>query len=139
MTQGSRNQGSANKDLQRRRVLLVEDEMLVAMVATETLAELGYDVAEASTARSALDQIRTDGAQLEFAVVDLGLPDSPGEALIAEIRSLQPRLPIIVASGYSEDFLRRRIPTKNDIAFLGKPYDLAALQSAIAALKLDAA
>jgi CheY-like chemotaxis protein len=129
--------GSMKQDVQRRRVLLVEDELLVAMVAAETLAELGYDVAEAATARSALDQVTKEGADLEFAVVDLGLPDQPGETLISEIRSLQPRLPIIVASGYSEDYLRRRIAVKNDIAFLGKPYDLVGLQAAIAALRPD--
>jgi DNA-binding response OmpR family regulator len=118
----------------RRRVLLVEDEMLVAMLAADNLAELGYDVAEASTARAAMECVTSGGVGLAFAVVDLGLPDKPGEALIAEMRSCQPDLPIIVASGYGEEFLRRRIAVKKDIAFLGKPYDLAGLKVAIAAL-----
>jgi CheY-like chemotaxis protein len=134
MTQGV-DHGSAPQDPERRRVLLVEDELLVAMTAVDSLNELGYDVAEAATARAALDQVQANGARLEFAVVDLGLPDRPGEALISEIRALQPRLPIIVASGYSEDFVRRRIAVKTDIAFLGKPYDLTSLQAAIATLR----
>src|SRR6266700_440631 len=69
-----------------RRVLLVEDEALVAMVAAETLIELGFDVVEAATARAALDHAGADHAEFEFAVIDLGLPDRPGEELIAELK-----------------------------------------------------
>jgi DNA-binding response OmpR family regulator len=68
-----------------RKVLLVEDEALVAMVAAETLIELGFDVVEAATARAALDHAGADDADFEFAVIDLGLPDRPGEELIAEL------------------------------------------------------
>ena len=38
-----------------RKVLLVEDEALVAMVVADRLVELGFDVVEAATAREALD------------------------------------------------------------------------------------
>ena len=114
-----------------RKVLLVEDESLVAMMASDSLSELGFDVVEASSARAALDRIGAESAQFEFAVVDLGLPDRPGEELIAEIKMLRPDLPIIVASGYSEDVLRTRIKADTGLAFLNKPYDLARLQSAI--------
>ena len=114
-----------------RKVLLVEDESLVAMMASDSLSELGFDVVEASSARAALDRIGAESAQFEFAMVDLGLPDRPGEELIAEIKMLRPDLPIIVASGYSEDVLRARIKADTGLAFLNKPYDLARLQSAI--------
>jgi CheY-like chemotaxis protein len=118
-------------DAASRRVLLVEDESLVAMMASDSLSELGFDVVEASSARAALDRIGAETGQFEFAVVDLGLPDRPGEELIAEIKTLRPDLPIIVASGYSEDILRSRIKVGAGLAFLNKPYDLARLQSAI--------
>ncbi len=114
-----------------RKVLLVEDESLVAMMASDSLSELGFDVVEASSARAALDRIGAECGRFEFAVVDLGLPDRPGEELIAEIKTLRPDLPIIVASGYSEDILRARIKNDTGLAFLNKPYDLARLQSAI--------
>jgi len=123
-----------SNDSPRRRVLLVEDEMLVAMMATDTLAELGYEVAEAATAHAALALVASEGTDLDFAVVDLGLPDQPGETLITEIRSRCPGLPIIVASGYSEAIARGRIAVMDRISFLGKPYNLAGLAAAIASL-----
>lgn len=117
-----------------RKVLLVEDEVLVAMVVTDALTELGYHVVEATTARAALDEVGTGRSHFEFAVVDFGLPDRPGEEFIAELKALRPGLPIIVASGYSEDILRQRITNETGLAFLTKPYDLATLQATIDAL-----
>jgi CheY-like chemotaxis protein len=121
----------------RRKVLLVEDEALVAMVAAENLNELGFEVVEATTARTALACVGADCARFEFAVIDLGLPDRPGEELIAELRLLLPHLPIIVASGYSEQALRDRIDIGTGFAVLNKPYDLSGLQTAIKSLALD--
>lgn len=118
-----------------RKVLLVEDEVLVAMVATDALMELGYEVVETTTASAALAEIGTGRTQFEFAVVDFGLPDRPGEDLVYDLKTLRPELPIIIASGYSEDVLRSRLKTDaNRLAFLTKPYDLASLQNTINAL-----
>jgi PleD family two-component response regulator len=56
------------------RVLLVEDEALVAMIAADSLQELGYDVTEVGTARAALDCAHSDCAKFDFA------PALPGSA-----------------------------------------------------------
>jgi DNA-binding response OmpR family regulator len=127
-TGGTHHEGSD------RKVLLVEDEALVAMFATDALTELGYDVVEAATARAALDEVGSGRNHFAFAVVDFGLPDRPGEELVAELKALRPELPIIIASGYTEDVLQSRVKTSNGLAFLTKPYDLVSLQSAIDAL-----
>ena len=119
-----------------RKVLLVEDEALVAMVVADTLIELGFDVIEAATGRDALDHAGGDHAHFDFAIIDLGLPDRPGEEVIAELRMRRPDFPIIVASGHSEDALRKRIKVDEHFAFLTKPYDRAGLQTAINALGL---
>jgi hypothetical protein len=47
---------------------------------------------------------------------------------------MRPDFPIIVASGYSEEVLRHRLAFGDRLAFLGKPYDLAGLQTAIKSL-----
>jgi CheY-like chemotaxis protein len=123
--------GGRREEMAIRKVLLVEDEALVAMAAIDKLKELGFEVVEAATAQAAVNHISADCAQFEFAVVDLGLPDRPGEQLIAELKAVRPDLPIIVASGYTEEVLRGRIKPDDGFAFLNKPYDLAGLQRAI--------
>jgi DNA-binding response OmpR family regulator len=114
-----------------RRVLLVEDDALVAMIAADSLSELGYDVIEAATARAALDHAHPDCSKFDFAVIDLGLPDRPGDHLISDLREMRPDLPIIVASGYDESELRRRLKNFDRFAFLNKPYERTSLRAAI--------
>jgi CheY-like chemotaxis protein len=120
----------------RPKVLLVEDEALVAMIAADTLEELGYDVVQVGTARAALEQAGTDCAQFALAVIDMGLPDRPGQQLVAELRRICPNLPIIVASGYSESEVRRRFEGEQRFAFLGKPFEPKTLCAAIDSLGL---
>ena len=119
-----------------RRVLLVEDEALVAMIAVDSLNELGYDVIEVGTARAALDHAHPDCAKFDFAMIDVGLPDRPGDHLILDLRKMCPDLPIIVASGYGEGELRRRFKASDRFAFLNKPYQQTSLSAAIDSLGL---
>ncbi len=128
----SPNARSADKP----KVLLVEDEALVAMIAADTLEELGYGVVQVGSARAALDQAGTDCAQFALAVIDMGLPDRPGQQLVAELRKICPNLPIIVASGYGESEVRRRFEADQRFAFLGKPFEPTTLRAAIDSLGL---
>ena len=122
--------------VERLKVLLVEDEALVAMIAADTLEELGYDVIQAGNARTALEHACTDCARFALAVIDMGLPDRPGQELVADLRKICPSLPIIVASGYGESEVRRRFEAEQRFAFLGKPFEPTTLRAAIDALGL---
>jgi DNA-binding response OmpR family regulator len=114
-----------------RCVLLVEDEALVAMVAVDALNELGFEVIEAASAAVALQLAATNKHRIGVALVDLGLPDLPGEELVGELRSLYPRLPIIVASGKGLGALDEKLQALDDVTILPKPYNFEDLQSAV--------
>jgi len=120
-------EGPMNAD---RKVLLVEDEVLVATLAVDALEELGYQAIEVTTAKAALEVV-SGGSPLVFAVVDVGLPDGRGDALAGEIRKLRANLPIIIATGYGEAHLDARLRGTEQIAVLSKPYDIMQLQAAI--------
>jgi len=120
-----------------RKVLLVEDESLIAVLAADSLHELGYEVVEAASARAAIEHLKAGGAQFSFAVVDVGLPDRPGEELAVEIKKIRPQLPIIIASGYAEQDLRHRFKSTERLVFLAKPYQKAGLEAAIGALGIS--
>jgi len=114
----------------KRKVLLVEDEALVAALAVDALDELGYQTLEAATSKAALE-ICAGAAPLAFALVDVGLPDGRGDALAVELRKLRADLPVIIATGYDEAHLDERLRGHNLTAVLNKPYDIAQLQAAI--------
>jgi DNA-binding response OmpR family regulator len=114
-----------------RYALLVEDELLVAMVAVDVLEDLGFRVLEAASASRALElaQAHLDG--IAFAMVDLGLPDRPGEELVCELRGLYPTLPIIIASGKGIGAIDGSVRSLANVAFVTKPYDFEDLRKAV--------
>jgi PAS domain S-box-containing protein len=104
------------------RILLVEDEELVRMVAAELLQEAGFEVDEAGNAAEALAKARERAGTLAAAIVDIGLPDMPGDRVAADLWRLHPGLPIVVASGQDTDVVRRRFGSEDRVDFVGKPY-----------------
>jgi CheY-like chemotaxis protein len=111
------------------RVLVVEDEALVQMLAREYLEECGVKVDTANSAAEALDKLRLVPGGVDAVVVDLGLPDRKGDELVREIRAIYPSLPIVIASGQNDaGYLLKDEPS---IAFVRKPYTSDQLKAAI--------
>ncbi len=120
---------SASKDA---RILVVDDEVLVRMLVVDTLGEQGLLVEEAGSFHEALAAIRDARRPLAAAIIDLGLPDRPGDELVAAIRSHRPSLPIILATGYAYDDVQRRFATDHFLKIVTKPFDPASLKGILA-------
>jgi CheY-like chemotaxis protein len=117
------------------RVLLVEDEVLVQMVAQEQLEELGCKVEVAGSVSEALAKVRRVAGGIDLAIVDIGLPDQKGDVLAMELRALYPRLPIVIASGYDEAAVRERFQDDANTSFVSKPYTMEDLRRVIGELR----
>ena len=116
------------------RVLVVEDETLIQMLATEYLEECGIKVDTAGSATEALNKLRLIPGGVDALVVDMGLPDRKGDALVQEVRSIYPTLPIVIASGQGRQELRQIFKDMASIAFVSKPYSSEELKTAIRAI-----
>ena len=118
------------KEVRSLRVLLVDDDILVSMGAADMLLDLGHSVTEAQSGAHALKVLETD-APFDIVVTDYAMPGMNGFELAQKIRQRNPKLPIILATGYAE------LPADRSIEFvhLSKPYtskDLAgALEKAV--------
>jgi CheY-like chemotaxis protein len=110
------------------RVLVVEDDLVVRTATIDVLAELGYQSAEASNGREALQKLGSEPG-FDLMLTDIGLPDMSGEDLAAQCLKRQPQLRIIFATGYNKplESTGPRIPG----TFLGKPFVLADLKRAV--------
>jgi DNA-binding response OmpR family regulator len=120
------------------RILLVEDEMLVRMFAVDALEDAGFQVAEAGSAAEAMTLMGEPGTCCDALVVDLGLPDQPGDTLAHELRARHPDLPIVIASGRSADEIRDRFNRDPRIGILVKPYTAGMLVEALSAVGIAA-
>jgi two-component system, OmpR family, KDP operon response regulator KdpE len=75
------------------RILVVDDEPQIRRFLDISLRAQGYRVALAESAQAGLDRLATDGADL--VILDLGLPDRDGQAVLADLRQWS-QVPVIV-------------------------------------------
>ena len=119
-----------------RRVLIVEDEVLIRMLAVDMLEELGFATDEAGNAAEALQKLKPSGGDYVLIFLDIGLPDKKGDDLLKEIRAFNAAIPGLVASGEAKADLKKRLDGFAPIGYLTKPYDQDRLSAALAALKV---
>jgi DNA-binding response OmpR family regulator len=105
--------------------LVVEDEITIAAYLSDMLKELEFQVAIATTARSAMQL--TQERKFEVAFIDLGLPDRSGLELMADLERQHHELPIIIATAYVDRVHRDMAESHRDLKVLAKPYQKTAL------------
>jgi DNA-binding response OmpR family regulator len=113
------------------RILLVEDEPLISMTTAELLADAGFAVEEAATAAEATNKL---AERFAAAIIDLGLPDRPGDVLARDARRLWPDMPVVIASGRDRNEVAKVFADDDKVAAIGKPYDMNMLLNALRAL-----
>ena len=116
----SRTAGSRAQDPSRRRILIVEDDYLVALQFENALTEAGYDVVDiASTAEEAVQLVPDH--QPELVLMDVRLA-GPRDGIQAATEILD-RFGIrsIFISAFSDPTTRARADRANPIAWLAKP------------------
>ena len=84
-------------------VLLVEDEPLIREIMAECLRDAGHDVIDVEDGVAALAIIPTLSEPLSILVTDFHMPgDIDGAQVAAQVRTVFPALPVVIASGRPE-------------------------------------
>lgn len=110
------------------RVLLVEDDEPVRDIAASMLEDMGYDVIAACSAEEAM--VLLEKETIGLLMTDMVMPGRSGISLARWVRKRQPHLPVLLASGYSEEIIDG---VAAEFEFLRKPFNGASLAAAIAA------
>ncbi len=119
------------------RILLVEDEDPVRMVAERALTRAGYTVTTARDGEEGLEKVE-EGGEFDIVVSDVVMPSMDGPGMAREIRKLAPDLPVLFMSGYAEEQLRREIDIAN-FHFLPKPFSVQQISDKVAQVLAAAA
>jgi nitrogen regulation protein NR(I) len=80
------------------RILVVDDEPSVLTAFREILAAGGHEVVTASRAEAALERLEAE--PYELVILDICMPGMDGLDALQRIKQRQPRLPVIVMTGY---------------------------------------
>jgi two-component system NtrC family sensor kinase len=109
------------------RVLLVEDNKAVAEVASDYLEQLDLGVVHASSAEAAITLLNAQRG-IDFVLTDIVMPGMTGLELGRLIREHHPELPVILATGYSD---QANVATTENFPLINKPYSLENLERVI--------
>ncbi|MCB9671080.1 MAG: response regulator [Alphaproteobacteria bacterium] len=107
-------------------VLVVDDDPVVRMVTARMLQRLGFEVLEAVEGAEGVAQLEAH-PHIRAVVLDMTMPGMSGLETMTALRAIQPTLPIVLVSGYSED----EVPALDSGVFLQKPYTLKQLTRAL--------
>jgi CheY-like chemotaxis protein len=108
-------------------ILVVEDNEEVGAFAETLLSELGHKVTRAASGEEALDLARAQ--QFDIVLSDVVMPGMGGLKLAQTLREEQPQLPVVLATGYSQEITETGSGGRPVIL---KPYRLATLSEALA-------
>jgi CheY-like chemotaxis protein len=116
-------------------VLVMDDEPDVREILRELLESFGYRVVEAASGEEAVAAVRQAPESFAAIILDLTVPGGMGgtEAL-GQIRTFAPRVPVLVASGYSDATTLTDPKAFGFAAGLRKPYLKTELEAVFSAL-----
>ena len=119
---------------ERQRILIVEDDGVLAAAMAIGLERAGYDAAIASDPEQALQALAVMPDSWSVVITDHQLPKMTGLALFRHIRRLRPNLPVIFHSGSLDPVLEKSAREQGASEFLHKPVTPADLAAAVGAV-----
>jgi len=117
----------------RLRVLLVEDDPLVARSVSSMLAHLGADAEWRDNARTAIDLLREQPVQFNLIITDMVLGVGNGLDILRFVSEQRLAVPLILMSGYNPEEMPRDV-TDVRWRFLAKPFSKHHLDTLMAGL-----
>ena len=105
----------------RERILFVDDEPFQTDMLKHLLGLLGYRVEARNSADDALALFRLDPQAFDLVITDMVMPKMTGDELAVRLLAIRPDLPIILATGYSQNITEAKAKAMGIKAFALKP------------------
>jgi two-component system, cell cycle sensor histidine kinase and response regulator CckA len=112
------------------QILIVDDEKDVASVIGGMLENLGYHITIVDSGRKAINLFKKK-KRFDVVILDLNMPKMSGKETFEKLKKINPKIPVIISTGYSDrdmDVSKWRDAVN---AFLQKPYPIEELSEAI--------
>jgi len=118
------------------RVLLMDDDPMVADIAQDMLGTLGYTAETTACGRTAIERLREaerDGKPFDLVILDLTVPGGMGgQETVPHLRRIRADLPVLVMSGYADNSVLADHGRHGFDGVLPKPFAIPDLRTAIA-------
>lgn len=107
-----------------RTVLIVEDEYLMRRLLGKVVTGRGASVLLAADGAEAIDMYTRHKDEILVVLLDLGLPKVSGWDVFTRLKEQNPKLRVVVASGYMEPAVKSKMQEAGVKHFIEKPYML---------------
>jgi DNA-binding NtrC family response regulator len=114
-----------------RRVLIVDDEPLIRWSLSETLADQGFVVEQASTAAAALARATETDKVFDVVLLDFRLPDSSDLKLLAKLRQLLPDARIVLMTAFSTPEVAQSALDLGAFRVMNKPFEIGEIAALV--------
>jgi PAS domain S-box-containing protein len=111
--------------------LIVDDEPPARAVACNLARAMGLDVMEAGDGVEALQVFEQRRREVTLVLMDLTMPRMDGREAFLRMRALDPSIPVVLTSGYNEQFAISSFPAEDLAGFLPKPYNRCQFEAVI--------
>ena len=115
----------------RQHILVVDDEAPLLKMVSAYLGRLGYLVTTAISAEKGWTEVETEPGRFAAAVLDATLTGVRVEELALKMMDVNPRLRVIIASGYVVDMTALQEAAPGRVMFLHKPFTPEMLAGAV--------
>ncbi|NOY12928.1 MAG: DUF3365 domain-containing protein [Deltaproteobacteria bacterium] len=113
------------------RILLIDDEPLLAALGHDLLNSLGYKIKIATDSRNALEIFRADPQGFDLVITDQTMPYLTGTELTQAMLHIRPDLPVIICTGFSDRINKDNFKKYGARMLLNKPLEKNQLARAI--------
>ena len=108
-------------------VLLVDDEKIVLEVGRELLEAMGYRVISAADGKEAVAIYERRWNDIDIVLLDMVMPHVGGGEAYDRMKEINPKIKVILSTGYSVDGQAAEILQRGCDAFIQKPFSLEEL------------
>jgi response regulator RpfG family c-di-GMP phosphodiesterase len=123
--------------MKKKRILVVDDELPVCALLTETFAAHGFDSQSRNDGKAALEALEHE--EFDAVVSDLNMPGMSGMDLLAEVREKFPRVVFLMVTGVNDVRTGIEAMKRGAADYVVKPFELeAVLNSVKRALEMKA-
>jgi two-component system, cell cycle sensor histidine kinase and response regulator CckA len=110
-------------------ILLVDDEEDVRRVTETMLKRTGFGVLAAADGLEAVSILQARNGDVDAVILDMTMPRMNGNETLAALRRIRADIPVLVASGYSEQQAQEHFGNQTPDGFVQKPFQIATLMA----------
>ncbi len=112
-------------------MLVVENEPFMREAVGDILDSVGIRVFSAKDGHEGISTYLSNKEKIDLVILDMRLPGLTGAEILQMLRSINPLVKVIVASGYDEAEIKRQLKGQPTSSILRKPYNAETLLSTV--------